>query len=140
MLLFLKFWSNIWYWRVALQKVSTGLKNSTLFDATVQFFKLGEAILYTRKKMSLMMIMMMMMMHFFIFLLTSERRLALFPGGAIVRDAHHCKSPTCREQDLNLRWTYVEWSCTVVITNTSRHHNCLNLNIHTCKYNFKASF
>ena len=28
---------------------------------------------------------------------------ALFPAGAIVRDAHHRESPTRREQDLSLR-------------------------------------
>ena len=36
---------------------------------------------------------------------TDERCLALFTAGAIVRDPHHCESPTCREQDLNLRRT-----------------------------------
>ena len=30
---------------------------------------------------------------------------ALFPVGTIVRDPHHCESPTCYEQDLNLRRT-----------------------------------
>ena len=35
--------------------------------------------------------------------LTDEKRLALFLTGTIARDTHHCESPTCREQDLNLR-------------------------------------
>ena len=35
---------------------------------------------------------------FFAEWLTKERQLALFP----VRDFHHCKSPTCCKQDLNL--------------------------------------
>ena len=30
--------------------------------------------------------------------LTDKRRLVLFPGGTIVRDPHHHKSPTRREQ------------------------------------------
>ena len=33
---------------------------------------------------------------------TDERRVALFPAGIIVRDPHHCESPTRREQDMNL--------------------------------------
>ena len=32
----------------------------------------------------------------------------LFPVGTIVRDSHHRKSPTRREQGLNLRWTWVQ--------------------------------
>ena len=40
--------------------------------------------------------------------LTDERCLALFPAGAIVRDPHHGESPTHREQDLNLRKTWVQ--------------------------------
>ena len=49
------------------------------------------------------MMMMMMMMNCFVVWLTDERRLALFPAATIVRDPHHFKSPTRREQDLNLR-------------------------------------
>ena len=33
---------------------------------------------------------------------------ALFPAGTIVRDPHHRESPTCREQGLNLRRTWVQ--------------------------------
>ena len=46
---------------------------------------------------------------FFVVWLTDERRLALFPAGTIVRDTHHCESPTptsCK-QGLNLRRTEV---------------------------------
>ena len=53
------------------------------------------------------MIMMMMMMVFVV-QLTDERGLALFPAGNIVTDPHHRESPTCREQDLNLRRTCVQ--------------------------------
>ena len=49
--------------------------------------------------------MKMMMMICFVVWLTAERRLALFPAGAIFRDPHHRESPTRREQDLNLRRT-----------------------------------
>ena len=35
-------------------------------------------------------------MNFFVVWLTDERRLALFPAGTIVRDPHHCESPTCQ--------------------------------------------
>ena len=35
--------------------------------------------------------------------LTDERGLALFPAGTILRDSHHRESPTCHEQNLNLR-------------------------------------
>ena len=41
----------------------------------------------------------------FVVWLTDERRLALFPAGAILRDPHHRESPTRREQDLNLHRT-----------------------------------
>ena len=34
--------------------------------------------------------------------LTNERRLVLFPAGAIARDPYHHESPTLREQNLNL--------------------------------------
>ena len=34
--------------------------------------------------------------------LTDERRLALFPAGAIVRNPHHRESPTRRQQNLSL--------------------------------------
>ena len=33
---------------------------------------------------------------------------ALFPAGTIVRDPHHCESPTRREQDLSLRRPWVQ--------------------------------
>ena len=33
---------------------------------------------------------------------------ALFPAGTIVRDPHHCESPTRRGQDLNLHRTWVQ--------------------------------
>ena len=46
--------------------------------------------------------MMMMMKNCFVLWLTDERRLALFPAVTIVRDPHHCESPTCQEQILNL--------------------------------------
>ena len=44
----------------------------------------------------------------FVIWLTGERRLALFPAGTIVRDSHHHESPTCLEQDVNLRRTGVQ--------------------------------
>ena len=44
----------------------------------------------------------MMMMNCFVVWLTDERHSALLPVGTIVRDPHHCKSPTHREQGLNL--------------------------------------
>ena len=44
----------------------------------------------------------------FVVWLTDERRLALFLGGTIVRDPHHRKSPTCREQGFNLCRTWVQ--------------------------------
>ena len=57
--------------------------------------------------------------------LTDERLLALFPAGTIVRDPHHRKSSTRREQDYHLNYHepaqnlssgLVERSCAVVIT------------------------
>ena len=48
----------------------------------------------------MMMMMMMMMMNWrivFVAWLTDEKRLALFPAGIIVRNPHHCESPTRRE-------------------------------------------
>ena len=45
---------------------------------------------------------------FFVVWLTNERRLALFPTGNIVRDPHHLETLTCREQDLNLRRTWIQ--------------------------------
>ena len=51
--------------------------------------------------------MMKTMRIVFVLWLTDERRLALFPAGTTVRDPHHRESPTRREQDLNLRRTWV---------------------------------
>ena len=51
---------------------------------------------------------MMMMMMVFVVWLTDEKRLALFPSGTIARDPHYRESPTCRQQDLNLRRTWVQ--------------------------------
>ena len=48
------------------------------------------------------------MMNCIVVWLTNERYLSLFPAGTIVRDSLHGKYPTCREQDLNLRWTRVQ--------------------------------
>ena len=50
-----------------------------------------------------------------LFLWYDERRLALFPAGTIVRDPHHCEFPTRREQDLNLRRTWVQVSLNEVV-------------------------
>ena len=68
----------------------------------------------------------------------TERRLALFPAGTIIRDLHHHESPTRREQDLNVCRTwdhsgFVEWSCRVIITTTPRRHNAFNV-WQSCKY------
>ena len=52
--------------------------------------------------MMMMMMMITMMTNCFAEWLTDERHLALFPAGTFVRDLHHRKSPTRREQDLNL--------------------------------------
>ena len=54
------------------------------------------------------LMIMMMMMNFFVVWLTDQRRLALFPAGTIVRDAHHRESPTRREQGWNLRRTWFQ--------------------------------
>ena len=40
--------------------------------------------------------------------LTDERCLALFPTGTIARDPHHRESLTRRQQDLNLRKSWVQ--------------------------------
>ena len=40
---------------------------------------------------------------FFVVWLTDERCLGLFPARTNVRDPHQRESPTCYEQDLNLR-------------------------------------
>ena len=62
--------------------------------------------------MIMMMMMMMMMMimkkNCFVVWVTGEIFLDLIPVRAIVRDSHHHKSPTHREQDLNLRITWVQ--------------------------------
>ena len=55
--------------------------------------------------------------------LTDERRSALFPAVAIIREPHHRESPTRYEQDLNLRRTWVHVllneDVQLVITTTS---------------------
>ena len=56
----------------------------------------------------MMMMMMMKMMNFFSSRVIDEKRLALFSARTIVRGSHYCKSPTRREQDLNLRRTLVQ--------------------------------
>ena len=53
--------------------------------------------------MMMMMVMMMMMNSFCDIVDQKKRRLALFLAGTIIRDPHHRKFPTRREQDLNLR-------------------------------------
>ena len=50
------------------------------------------------------MMMIMMMMNCFCGVIHRRK----FPAGAIVREPHHPESPTCREQDLNLRRTWVQ--------------------------------
>ena len=40
--------------------------------------------------------------------LTDEKCFALFPAGTIIRDPHHLEFPTRRQQDLNLRRTWVK--------------------------------
>ena len=47
----------------------------------------------------------MMMMNCFLVWLTDERHLALIATTTIGRDPHHHKSPTRRQQGLNLRRT-----------------------------------
>ena len=50
----------------------------------------------------------MMMMNYFVVWFTDERRSALFPAGALVRDPHHFEPPTRREQGLDLSSSLVE--------------------------------
>ena len=56
----------------------------------------------------MMMMMMMMMMNCFCDMADRRKTFSLFPAGNIVRDPHHRKSPTRREQDLNLRKTWIQ--------------------------------
>ena len=67
----------------------------------------------------------------FLVWLTNKRCIALFPAGTTVRDPQHHESPTCHEQDLNMRKTWiqtlVEWSCTVVICVSSHIYKILTL-------------
>ena len=51
----------------------------------------------------------------FVVWMTEEKRLALLPAGTIFRDPHYRESPRCCEPILGLCWTFVNWSCTVVI-------------------------
>ena len=52
-----------------------------------------------------MMMMMMMMMNCFCGMVDRRKAFSLIRAGTIVRDPHHCESPTRREQGLNLRKT-----------------------------------
>ena len=58
--------------------------------------------------------------------LTYKSCLAFFPARTIVRDSHHCKSLTRREQDLNpalnVNLGFIESTCAVVATTTPLHH------------------
>ena len=63
--------------------------------------------------------------------------LALFPARTIVRDPHHRKFPTRREQHQNLSSGLVEWSCAVVITTTPQQIYRRTL---MPKYDFKKLF
>ena len=57
------------------------------------------------------MMMMMMIMKDELFLRNDwpmKGVYALFLAGTIVRDSRHRKTPTCREQDLNLRRSWVQ--------------------------------
>ena len=59
----------------------------------------------------MMMMMMMMIMKDELFLRNDwpmKGVYALFLAGTIVRDSRHRKTPTCREQDLNLRRIWVQ--------------------------------
>ena len=47
----------------------------------------------------------MMMMNCFCGMVDRRKAFSLIPAGTIVRDPHHRKSPTRREQGLNLRRT-----------------------------------
>ena len=53
---------------------------------------------------------LMMMINCFVEWLIDKRRLILFPVGTIVRESHHSKSLTHREQNLDLRRTRVQAS------------------------------
>ena len=57
--------------------------------------------------MMMMMMMMMMVMNCLCGMVDQQKAIsfALFPVGTIARDPYHLKSPTRREQDLNLRRT-----------------------------------
>ena len=50
----------------------------------------------------------MMMMNCFCGMADRRKTFSLFPVGTIVRDPHHLESPTRREQDFNLRRTWVQ--------------------------------
>ena len=56
---------------------------------------------------------------------TLIRGCTLFPARTIVRDSHHCNSPTCCWQDLNL-CTNRCWFSGVVITTTPLHQHLLH--------------
>ena len=85
-------------WNFALQWVPLSKSN-----------KVSQLSLMTLKNdESLKKNWLVVMMNCFVVWLTDERRLALFPGRTTVRDPHHCKSLTHREQGLNLRRTWFQ--------------------------------
>ena len=57
----------------------------------------------------------MMMMTCFCGTAERWKELALIPAGTIVRDPHHREFPTNREQDLNLRRTWVQDSLNGIV-------------------------
>ena len=60
----------------------------------------------------------MMMINYFC-VLVDQRHLTLFLAQTIVRDRHHCQSPTRWKQDLNLRRTLTQTLLNEVVINTT---------------------
>ena len=84
------------------EKRERKMKNEIKSNSSSNYF-LAFTFLYRKIYISLMNDE-----FFFVVWLTNERRLALFPARTMVRDPHHCESPTRCEQDLNLRRTWVQ--------------------------------
>ena len=55
--------------------------------------------------MMMMMMMIMMMMSCFFGMADRQNMFSFISAGTIVRDSHHCQTPTRREEGLNLRQT-----------------------------------
>ena len=84
------------------------IQTSQWFDVFHVLHLKDDLVLNLHILFMLLLVSMMTMMNCFCGMVDRQKEFSFIPAGTIARDPHYRESPTFREQDLNLRRTWIQ--------------------------------